>query len=153
MTSNYFLGGITNINLRNKPSPCAKGTSRVRGEIFLGAVLFDMLLVATLMSVSLLWKRKKTGYQAPKKAPKSKKIRKPKKDKKKKKEKERDLEKGVSDTKSKQNKTSSPRATKKQDGTDTAIRIERSKTASSRAPRERKDGTSGNGGGAKRRTK
>jgi len=151
------FGGITKINIRNKPSPCAgKGSSRVRGEIFLGAVLFDFLLVGTLMSVSLLWKRKKTGYQAPKKAPKSKKIKKSKKDKKKKKEnKERDLEKGVSDTKSKQNKTSlSSKATKKQDGGDVAIRSERSKTSSSRTPRERKDGTSGNGGGgAKRRTK
>ena len=120
------------------------------------------------MSVSLLWNRKNTGFQVPKKAPKSKKIKKQKREKRNKKEKkDRDVEKGGNEAK-KINKAStkdSPKATNKSPVGDKAavpmVRSERSKMSSSRA-RERKDGTSGKDGsggsggggvGSKRRVK
>jgi len=96
----YMHGGETQVKIKDNSgssspqssqssTPCAgsKSSSRVRGEIFLGAVLFDLLLVAFMMSASLILSRRREGYEAPKKQ--TKKLTKKSKQK-------RDVEKGGS---------------------------------------------------------
>lgn len=190
----YMHGGETQVKIKDNSgssipqssqssTPCAgsKSSSRVRGEIFLGAVLFDLLLVAFMMSASLILSRRREGYEAPKKQ--TKKLTKKSKQK-------RDVEKGgksekktkskddgkkeekkKSTSEDKKKKSSSDKSSKRERGSSgksgerkEGVRSERSKTESSKqagVPKESSRSSSGrgrdrkggtSGGGSKRRS-
>ncbi|XP_066933380.1 serine/arginine-rich splicing factor 4-like [Clytia hemisphaerica] len=190
----YMHGGETQVKIKDNSgssspqssqssTPCAgsKSSSRVRGEIFLGAILFDLLLVVFMMSASLILSRRREGYEAPKKQTnkltkkskqkrdvekggKSEKKTKSKNDGKKQEKKKSTSEdkkkKSSSDKSSKRERGSSGKSGERKEG----VRSERSKTESSKqagVPKESSRSSSGrgrerkggtSGGGSKRRS-
>jgi len=190
----YMHGGETQVKIKDNSgssspqssqssTPCAgsKSSSRVRGEIFLGAILFDLLLVAFMMCASLILSRRREGYEAPKKQTKKltkkskqkRDVEKGGKSEKKTKSKDDDKkeEKKKSTSEDKKKKSSSDKSSKRERGSSgksgerkEGVRSERSKTESSKqagVPKESSRSSSGrgrerkggtSGGGSKRRS-